>query len=180
MKTPSKQTSSKNPVRTFEDLAVFQMARGLTKRVYEVTNAKNCSMDGGLRDQLRRAAVSIVSNIAEGYERGGNVEFIHFLSIAKGSCGEVRAQLLVACDLGFVETRITDELSTDCRRISAGLANLIKHLRESEFQGAKHNPKRTKSEFEKMLDSFVPPSASGVRALDRRQETDAPTTQPTT
>jgi len=83
-------------VKYFEDLEVWKEARRLTNEIYGATRNDGFSKDFGLRDQIQRAAVSIMSNIAEGFERGGNQEFIQFLYIAKGSCGEVRAQLHVA------------------------------------------------------------------------------------
>lgn len=82
----------------FEDLEVWKSARELANKVYKVTANGAFSKDYGLRDQIRRAVVSIMSNVAEGYERGGNQELIQFLSIAKGSFGEVRCQLYVAGD----------------------------------------------------------------------------------
>ena len=74
-------------IERFEDIEAWQQARQLTKEAYKMTSAGDCARDFGLRDQLRRSAVSIMSNIAEGFERGGNKEFIQFLSLAKGSCG---------------------------------------------------------------------------------------------
>ncbi len=88
----------------FEDLLVWQRARELTRVIYELTQGGAFARDFGLRDQIRRAAVSVMSNIAEGFERGSDTEFGHFLSIAKGSCGEVRCQLYVASDQGYVDT----------------------------------------------------------------------------
>ena len=88
-------------VRNFEDLAVYQKARVLVREVYQITREESFARDVGLCDQIRRAAVSVVSNIAEGYERGSNTELIQYLYIAKGSCGEVRAQFMIACDLGI-------------------------------------------------------------------------------
>lgn len=76
---------------SFEDLKVWQKARELANLIYSVTRQETCSRDFGLVDQIRRAAVSVISNIAEGFERGSYTEFIQFLYIAKGSCGEVRA-----------------------------------------------------------------------------------------
>lgn len=84
----------------FEDLVVWQRARELTREIYKLTIDWR---DFGLHDQIRRASVSVLSNIAEGFERGSNVELIQFLYIARGSCGEVRAQLVVALDAGYVQ-----------------------------------------------------------------------------
>lgn len=82
----------------FEEIEAWQKARELTKVIYAVSNDGQFARDFGLRDQMRRASVSIMSNIAEGFGRGGNKEFIQFLSIAKGSASEVQAQLYVALD----------------------------------------------------------------------------------
>jgi four helix bundle protein len=84
--------------QSFEEIEAWQKARTLTREVYVATSEGAFSRDFGLRDQIRRAAVSIMSNIAEGYERSGTGEFVHFLSMAKGSTGEVRSQLYVALD----------------------------------------------------------------------------------
>ena len=85
-------------VKNFEDLEIWKDARALTRAIYQLTSDSKFSKDLGLRDQIRRASVSIMSNIAEGFERGGNQEFIQFLYVAKASCGEVRSQLYVAMD----------------------------------------------------------------------------------
>ena len=77
----------------------------MTKEVYRVTGSGKFNQDFGLKDQIRRAAVSVMSNIAEGFERGGRAEFHQLLSIAKGSCGEVRSQLYVALDAGYLDER---------------------------------------------------------------------------
>jgi four helix bundle protein len=80
-------------IKTFEDLEIWKEARCLTQDIYNISKAPKFSRDFALRDQMQRAAVSIMSNIAEGFERGGNQEFVQFLYIAKGSCGELRSQL---------------------------------------------------------------------------------------
>ena len=80
-------------VQTFEDLEVWKEARRLTQEIYRLARTANFSKDFSLTDQMQRAAISMMSNIAEGFERGGNQEFSQFLYIAKGSCGELRAQL---------------------------------------------------------------------------------------
>ncbi|OGP70693.1 MAG: four helix bundle protein, partial [Deltaproteobacteria bacterium RBG_13_58_19] len=85
-------------IERFEEIDAWKKARELTKNIYEITGKGNISKDFALRDQLRRASVSIMANIAEGFERGGNKEFRQFLAVAKGSVGEVKAQLYVALD----------------------------------------------------------------------------------
>jgi four helix bundle protein len=85
-------------LRQFEDIEAWQKARELTRAVYDCSKVGLFSRDFGLRDQMRRASVSVMSNIAEGFERGGKGEFVQFLAMAKGSAGEVEAQLYVALD----------------------------------------------------------------------------------
>jgi len=155
-------------VRNFEDLAVFQKARSLVTDVYRLSRNGGFSRDSGLADQIRRAVVSVVSNIAEGFERGGNTELIQFLYIAKGSCGEVRAQLMIAHDEGYIDSEAHTRLTEECRRLSAGLANLIAYLRESKYRGAKdhHRRKTVSPEFQALLDSFVPPPPVPLKPLN--------------
>jgi four helix bundle protein len=88
-------------IKKFEDLESWKKARAITNAIYEATAAGRFSRDFGLKDQVRRASISILSNIAEGFERGGDKEFLQFLAVAKGSCGEVRAQLYIAIDKGI-------------------------------------------------------------------------------
>jgi four helix bundle protein len=88
----------------FEDLIAWQKARALTKRIYEVTRYGAFAKDFGLSGQIQRAAVSIMSNLAEGFERGGRGEFHQFLSTAKASCAELRSQLYVAVDVGYLDS----------------------------------------------------------------------------
>jgi four helix bundle protein len=89
-------------IEKFEDFIAWQKARSLTRAIYKITNLPAFSRDFGLKDQIRRSAVSIMSNIAEGFERGRASEFHQFLSIAKGSCAELRSQLYVALDVEYV------------------------------------------------------------------------------
>ena len=114
--------------RSFEELAIWKLSRDLVKEIYLVTRSGAFARDFGLRDQLRRAAVSIVSNIAEGFERGGNQEFIRFLSIAKGSAGEVRAQLYNALDIGYLESSDFKRPTLEVVCISKQISTLISHL----------------------------------------------------
>ena len=110
-------------VKVFEDLEVWKEARRLTQRIYQLTKNENFLKDFPLRDQIRRAAVSIMSNIAEGFERGGNQEFVQFLYVAKASCGEVRSQVYVALDQGYVGSAEVDELTNSFKRLSSMISN---------------------------------------------------------
>ena len=124
-------------VRDFEELAIFQKARELSKKIYPVTNRDGFKSDFRFVQQIRAAAGSIMDNIAEGFERTGNKEFLNFLYIAKGSCGEVRSQLIRANDVGYLTPEEFDELYSECRKLSAGIMNFIKEIRTSEYSGAK-------------------------------------------
>ena len=99
-----------NKIEKFEDFIAWQKARKLTREIYKATNLPEFSRDFGLKDQIRRAAVSIMSNIAEGFERGRPTEFHQFLSIANGSCAELRSQLYVALDAGYITDSQFQEL----------------------------------------------------------------------
>ena len=127
---------------SFEELHVYQRARELTNAVYSLTREGPFSRDHGLVDQIRRAAVSIMSNVAEGFERGSTAEFIQFLYIAKGSCGEVRAQLQIAHDQQYAGSDDYGQLHDLCRRISGMLSNFIAHLQQSDYAGEKTNRPR--------------------------------------
>jgi len=114
----------------FEDLVAWQKARELTSEIYQITNQGEFSKDYGLRDQIRRASVSVMSNIAEGFERYNAKEFHHFLSIAKSSCGEVRSQLYVALDANYLTTTKFAELKNKCielSKITNGLRSSVKN-----------------------------------------------------
>ncbi len=92
-------------ITRFEDIEAWQTGRALTRQIYEVSNGGTLGRDFGLRDQMRRAAVSIMSNVAEGFESDSQAQFIHYLGLAKASAVEVRAQLYVALDAGHLERR---------------------------------------------------------------------------
>jgi four helix bundle protein len=122
-------------VERFEDLIAWQKARLLTADIYRITALGEFSKDFGLRDQIRRAAVSVMSNIAEGFDRGSRGEFHQYLVIAKASCAEVRSQLYVAHDVGYIVQEIfsnlygnTDELS----RIIGGLRAAVQKQRDAK------------------------------------------------
>jgi four helix bundle protein len=124
-------------VKSFEDLNVWKEARQLTQEVYRMTKTEKFFKDFSLRDQIRRAAISVMSNIAEGFERGGNQEFVQFLYIAKASCGEVRSQLYVAVDQGYAAPAESEKLIQLFMRLSSMISNFIAYLRESDMKGEK-------------------------------------------
>ena len=126
-------------VKNFEDLEIWKEARRLMREIYQLTKDSRFSKDFGLSRQIQRAAISIMSNIAEGFEREGNREFIQSLYVAKGSCGEVRSHLYVAIDQSYVAPKNCDDLSQSFRRLSVMISNLIDYLKRSGMKGAKYN-----------------------------------------
>lgn len=125
-------------IRRFEDIEAWQKSRELARAVYHVTAAKAFSRDFGLCNQVRRAATSVMANIAEGFERDGNREFLQFLSVAKGSCGELRSFLYVALDQGDVTEADHRGLTKAADEISRMLAGLMAYLRRSSLTGRKY------------------------------------------
>ncbi len=123
--------------RIFEEIDAWQKGRELAKAVYEITERGLFSKDFGLKDQIRRASVSIMSNIAEGFERDGTKEFIQFLSIAKGSTGEVKSQLYVAFDQGYLTQREFDTITGLAEEAGRMIAGLMTYLKHSGMKGAK-------------------------------------------
>jgi four helix bundle protein len=120
-------------VERFEDLIAWQKARALTRNIYNFTGQGNFSKDFGLKDQIRRAAVSIMSNIAEGFERGKPSEFHQVLSTAKASCAELRSQLYVALDAEYVSEDSFNQLmqrATEVGRIIGGLRSAVERKRD--------------------------------------------------
>ena len=123
--------------RKFEEIECWKKARELTRRIYEITNKPAFAKDFGLKDQIRRAAVSVMSNIAEGYDRSGTAEFVHFLATAKGSAAEVKCQLYVAADQGYIQEDHFIELSALATELGSMVAGLMKYLRASGYKGTK-------------------------------------------
>ena len=122
-------------IEKFEDIEAWQKARELTLEIYRVTGHGNFAKDFGLRDQIRRASVSIMSNIAEGFDRGGNREFIQFLYIAKGSAAEVQAQLYVALDAQYLpedQFHKLYDLANNTGRVIGGLIRYLKNYENQE------------------------------------------------
>jgi four helix bundle protein len=120
--------SRRAPATTFEELLVWQRAKELSLRVYRVTAQGPLARDLGLRSQIQRAAVSVMSNIAEGFERNSRAEFARFLAIARGSAGEVRSQVYLAEELGYVDAENARILLSLCREITRMIIALRKSL----------------------------------------------------
>jgi four helix bundle protein len=126
-----------------EDMIAWQKAKMLTIEIYKLTNEPLFSKDFGLKDQIRRAAVSVPSNIAEGFGRGGTNEFRNFLSISKGSLYEVKTQLIIAFELGFVDESVKNKLILDIEETTGMIAGLIKYLKNTEIKGSKYSKQQT-------------------------------------
>jgi four helix bundle protein len=124
-------------IARFEDIEGWKKARELTRDIYRVTSAGEFARDFGLCNQIRRASVSIMSNIAEGFERDGNKEFGSFLSIAKGSAGEVRSQLYVALDQKYISEDEFEQIYSKADENARIIGGLMKYLRQSNIRGLK-------------------------------------------
>lgn len=124
-------------IKNFEDIEAWQKARELSRAVYACSGKGAFARDYALRDQIRRSVISIISNIAEGFERGGSAEFSQFLAIAKGSAGEVEAQLYIALDQGY----ITEEEFNSIRAMASSTKKLVSgfmnYLKQSGLKGQK-------------------------------------------
>jgi len=122
-------TGDRKKIESFEDLLVWQKGMEITKQVYLISRQGELGRDFALRDQLRRAAISIPTNIAEGFERASRKEYVNFLNFAKGSTGEVRSLLNLAFELGYLEPPKHEELRNAVMELSRYLSNQIKSLR---------------------------------------------------
>lgn len=134
-------------VQRFEELRIWQESRQLVREIYRLTKTKPFVRDFGLNNQIQRAAVSVMSNIAEGFERGSNKEFIQYLFQSKASCGEVRSQLYIALDLEYISPEDCNILLSQTEKLSKGIGAFIINLRQSSIKGKKfskpkpYNPK---------------------------------------
>jgi four helix bundle protein len=116
-------------ISTFEDLLVWRKGIELVKIIYKVTTNRKFYADFALRDQIRRAVISIPTNIAEGFERASRKEYLQFLNIAKGSAGEVRSLLWIAFEIGYIDSCTHDSLRNSVLEISRYLSNQMKALK---------------------------------------------------
>ena len=124
-------------IQKFEEIEAWQKARELTLLIYRISAKGSFSRDFALKDQIRRAAVSVMSNIAEGFERSGNREFIQFLSMAKGSLGELRSQMYIALDQAYVDQSSFDETNSLATQTGKLIGGFMSYLRQSKLRGAK-------------------------------------------
>lgn len=116
-------------ISKFEDIMAWKKALELSDLIYSYSNQNNFSKDFGLRDQMRRASVSVVSNIAEGFEREGNNQFIYFLLVAKASAGELRAQLYIARNQKYITAEEFEQLNNKVLEVSKTISGFISYLR---------------------------------------------------
>ena len=128
----------KDMVSDFEELLIYQQSRALAKQVYEITRQGEFKYDTRFVQQMRASSGSISDNIAEGFERQGNREFLQFLYIAKGSCGEFRSQINRAYDAQFISKETYEQMYADCRKLGAGILNFIKSVKSFDSKGSKY------------------------------------------
>ena len=141
--------------KNFEELDIFQKARDLCKEVYAITKDGEFHKDSRFVQQIHASAGSVMDNIAEGFERDGNKEFVNFLYIAKGSCGEVRSQIIRASDVGFIDNETAKHLYNDCLNLSKAIAKFIKAIKASGLSGLKfQDPSSSTSEATKSMTKF--------------------------
>ncbi len=117
-------------VEKIEELVVWQLAIELTNSIYKITNNSSFNRDFALRDQIRKSAISVPSNIAEGFERNSTNQFLYFLVIAKGSAGELRTQLLIAKNQNYIEEVKFEKINKEALEVSKKLGSFITYLKE--------------------------------------------------
>jgi four helix bundle protein len=124
-------------IEKFEDIEAWQKARKLNRDIYSITKSDEFCKDFALKNQIRKAGISVMSNIAEGFERSGTGEFVQFLAIAKGSAGEVRSQLYIALDQDYITQKTFKDLNDLTDEISNLIGGLMKYLRKTDIKGSK-------------------------------------------
>ena len=164
--------------KRFEELPVWLKAVELAAKVFELTSHDAFKFRGDLVNQIRRAALSVSNNIAEGYERGTTADLIHFLYIARGSCGETRSMTRFAVRLGGMEAELAgiEEVASLCENVSRQLFGWIDSLQHSEITGVRHLTDDTRRDFalksarEEFREKFSPEAENAAAAEGRSQE----------
>ena len=124
-------------INRFEDLEIWQEARRLSKMIQKIATETDLKTDFKFKEQIKSTSGSVMDNLAEGFERDGNLEFRQFLSIAKGSAGETRSQLYRVFDYGYINQELLDELKNDYEKLRGKIKNFISYLNKKDFQGNK-------------------------------------------
>ncbi len=120
--------------KQFEEMEIWKLSFSLSKSIYLLSQTGEFGRDFSFRDQIRRSSLSIPSNISEGFERESTKQFLYFLNVAKGSCGELRTQLLLAQEINYISSIDYTTLSSQCIEISKQIKGLMKYLTEHEKQ----------------------------------------------
>ena len=129
-----------NKTVSFEEFDVWKLGRVVVKEIYIETNKPAWAKDYAFKDQIRRAAISIISNIAEGSQRGSNKDFIRFLAFAKGSTAELRAQLYIALDIGYIEGEVFEQIVAKVAEIEKMLGGFQKYLASHDLPPSVRKP----------------------------------------
>lgn len=124
-------------ITKIEDLIIWQESRALVKRIFEMTSRDQFSREFFLKDQIKRCSVSVMSNIAEGYGRGGNKEFVQFLYIANGSLNELKSQLYISFDFNLISEEELNKYLLDLYKIENMIKAFARKIKASEFTGTK-------------------------------------------
>ena len=125
-------------VERFEDLKMWQDARNLCQKIFVISTQTELKNDFGLKNQIRNSSGSVMDNIAEGFERGGNAEFIQFLGFAKGSAGETRSQVYRLFDSKYIDDKVCNQFINETENLSKQISNFIKYLKTSDLKGFKY------------------------------------------
>lgn len=125
-------------IKRFEDLEIWQEGRKLSVEIIHISRSSELKTDYRLKEQIKSSSGSVMDNIAEGFERDGNLEFRQFLSIAKGSAGETRSQLYRVYDSGYIDKETLERLTIEYERLSKKISNFISYLNKKDFQGLKY------------------------------------------
>lgn len=124
-------------IKRFEDLKIWELAREIANDVFLISNDGEFSKDSSLKDQIRRSTGSVMDNIAEGFDRDGRREFIHFLSIAKGSASEIKSQLYRALDRNYISQETFDNVKNKLEEQTKMIGGFMNYLRQSDYKGNK-------------------------------------------